>query len=38
MENESTAEKLLNEGLELLSSEKPQKRKKDFTHCEEQPL
>lgn len=30
MENESTAEKLLNEGLELLSSEKPQKQKKGF--------
>ncbi len=28
MKNEKLAEKLLNEGLELLSSEKPQKQKK----------
>lgn len=33
METEKLVEKLLNEGLELLSSEKKQKQKKALVHC-----
>ena len=35
MKNENIAERLLNEGLELLSSEKPQKQKKGLPVCGE---